>query len=119
MVRTTGTNVPPNAAEIRREYALAIARALRTELGNSARAAKTIMKWTGASERAAKYWLVGARAPNGSQLVLLAKNSDAVLHEFLNLSGRDLFKISIELEAAEAALARAGAVIRALRPDSR
>lgn len=115
MVRKTGTTVPPSAAEIRREYALAVSRALQRELGQSARAAKTIMRWTGASERAAKYWLAGSRAPNGSQLILLARNCDTVLHEFLRMSGRDLFTVSIELEAAETSLARATAILRALR----
>ncbi len=115
MVRKKGTSVPPAAAEIRREYARAVSYALQSELGQSARASKTIMRWTGASERAAKYWLSGSRAPSGSQLILLAKNSDTVLHEFLRMSGRDLFTVSIELEAAEAALARASAIVHALR----
>lgn len=115
MVRKSGTTVPPSAAESRREYSLAVSRALRDELGRSARAAKTIMQWTGASERAAKYWLAGSRAPSGPQLILLARNSNAVLHEFLRLSARDLFTVSIELDAAEASLARASAILRALR----
>jgi hypothetical protein len=117
MVQNKGTDVPMTAAEIRREYAPTISRALNFELGQSGRAAKTIMKWTGASERAAKYWLSGSRGPNGSQLILLVRNSEAVLQEFLRLAGRDLFKVSIELGAAEASLARATAIVRALRAD--
>lgn len=115
MVRKSGTTVPPNGAEFRREYMLAVARALQTELGQSARATKTIMRWTGASERAAKYWLSGSRAPSGPQLILLAKNSDSILHEFLRMANRDLFEVSIELEAAETALARASAIVHAMR----
>jgi len=117
MVRKSGTTVPPSAAESRREYSFAVSRALREELGRSARAAKTIMQWTGASERAAKYWLAGSRAPSGPQLILLAKNSDAVLHEFLRMAKRDLFEVSIELEAAETALARASAIVHAMRSN--
>lgn len=117
MVLKTGTIVPTTAAELRSEYARAVSRSLQKELGQSARAAKTIMRWTGASERAAKYWLAGLRAPSGSQLILLARNSDAILYEFLRMSGRDLFKISIELEAAETSLARASAILRALRAE--
>ena len=117
MVPIPGTIVPAANSEGRGDYAQAIARALRGELGQSARAAKTIMRWTGSSERAAKYWLQGSRGPSGWQLILLAKNSDAVLQEFLRMSGRDLFKVSIELEAAEASLARATAIMRALRTD--
>lgn len=118
MVQTMGTTVRATGSEIRLEYALAISRALREELGQSARAAKTIMRWTGVSERAAKYWLAGSRAPSGWQLILLARYSDAILHEFLRMTGRDLLKVSIELAAAEAALARATAIIRALRMES-
>ena len=117
MVRKSGTTVPPNGAEFRREYMLAVARALQTELGQSARAAKTIMRWTGASERAAKYWLAGSRAPSGPQLILLATNSDAILHEFLRMAKRDLFEVSIELEAAESALERASAIVHAIRAN--
>jgi hypothetical protein len=76
------------------------------------------MRWTGASERAAKYWLAGSRAPSGWQLILLARYSDAILHEFLGMAGRDLFKVAIELDAAEASLARATAILRALRMES-
>lgn len=115
MVRKSGTTVPPNGAEFRREYMLAVARALQTELGQSARATKTIMRWTGASERAAKYWLSGSRAPSGPQLILLAKNSDSILHEFLTMANRDLFAVSIELDAAETALARASAIVHGMR----
>ncbi|MBX4954736.1 hypothetical protein [Rhizobium lentis] len=118
MVQIMGTTVPGTANEIRVEYALAISRALQEELGQSARAAKTIMRWTGASERAAKYWLAGSRAPSGWQLILMARYSDAILHEFLRMTGRDLLKVSIELAAAEASLVRATAIIRALRIES-
>jgi hypothetical protein len=118
MVPITGTNVRAQGTDIRREYPRLISKALLGELGESARAAKTIMQWTGASERAAKYWLAGDRGPSGYQLILLARNSDAVLHEFLRLSGRNLLKISLELDAAEAAIARAATILRALRVES-
>lgn len=118
MVPISGTTVPTGNAEMRLRYMDSVSRALRQELGQSARATKTIMRWTGASERAAKYWLSGSRAPSGWELVMLAKNSDAVLHEFLHLCGRNLFEVSVELAAAEAALGRAVAIVHALRPDS-
>jgi hypothetical protein len=38
-------------------YAEAIAAALKEELGDTHRATKTVMRWTGAGERTAKNWL--------------------------------------------------------------
>ncbi|TIV19482.1 MAG: hypothetical protein E5V95_08350 [Mesorhizobium sp.] len=95
-------------------YAATIATALRSELGTSARATKTVMHWTGASGRAAKYWLSGGRGPDGWHLVLLAKNSDAVLHCLLKMAGRDEYELGVELGAAKSALLRAIATIDAL-----
>ena len=40
-----------------KDYAELIADALRQEHGNTHRAVKTIMHWTGASERSVKNWL--------------------------------------------------------------
>ncbi|MBW8299968.1 MAG: hypothetical protein K0M60_10230 [Hydrogenophaga sp.] len=119
MVPISGTHVPVPSNNMRQQYAASISKALNAELGQSARATKTIMRWTGASERAAKYWLAGSKAPSGWQLILLARNSDAVLHEFLQLCGRDLYEISLELNAAETSLARATAILQALRPRVR
>ena len=101
MVPKVGTDVPAG------KIAGAIAAALNRELGGSARAVKTIARWTGSSERAAKYWLAGARCPNGRQLILLARHSDAVLETFLHLADRDLFAIAMELNTAKSALSRA------------
>lgn len=111
-----GTTVPKSGAESGREYATLIAKALREELGTSAQAAKTVMHWTGASDRAAKYWLSGSRGPDGRNLILLAKNSDTVLHSMLKMAERDAYELTIELSAAKAALIRAIAVVDALRP---
>jgi hypothetical protein len=110
-----GTIVPQDSNRPGGIYAAAIAEALRSELGSSFRATKTVMRWTGASDRAAKYWLAGTRGPDGWHLILLARNSDAVLHTLLKLADRDLFELAIELNAAKAALGRAVAIIDALR----
>jgi hypothetical protein len=69
-------------------YAGQIAKALRTELGGSNRAIKTLMRWTQASERTAKCWLAGASGPSGEHLVALIRNSDAVLETVLELAQR-------------------------------
>jgi hypothetical protein len=78
-------------------YAGAIADALRTELGQSHRATKTLMRWTGASDRTAKNWLSGACGPSGDHLVTLAKESDAVLAALLGLAGRHQHMVGVEL----------------------
>lgn len=60
-VPKTGTIVPQKANVP--DYRAAIAAALREELGQTHRAIKTAMRWTGASERTVKYWIAGdARA---------------------------------------------------------
>lgn len=46
----------------------AIAAALRIELGSTHQAVKTLMHWTGASERAVKTWLAGSHGPGGEHL---------------------------------------------------
>ncbi len=69
-------------------FAAQIALALRRELGASRAAAKTVARWTGASERAAKNWLAGRYGPSGEHLVALARHSPGVLDLVLLLAGR-------------------------------
>src|SRR3546814_16509355 len=57
-------------------YAVMIAQALRGELGSSHRATKTLMRWTGASERTAKHWLAGHHGPGGGHLIALLRESE-------------------------------------------
>ena len=116
MVPNKGTGVHRPGKSPDDNYAVAIAAVLRDELGASARAAKTLARWTGASERAAKYWMSGTRGPDGWNLILLARNSDAVFHFVLRMAHRDAFEVSVELEAARLALFRAVAIIEALGP---
>jgi hypothetical protein len=117
MVPNKGTTVPgiSHRDSTNERYAAMISVALKTDLGTGSDAAKTIMRWTGASDRAAKYWLAGTRGPGGRHLVLLAKNSDEVLHLFLRMANRELFKLSVELNAARASLARAMELIDQLK----
>ncbi len=111
-----GTAVPQAEIDAASDYATMIAKALRAELGTSARATKTLMHWTGASDRAAKYWLSGARGPDGRHLVLLARHSESVLRALLRMAHREAYALAIELGAAQAALTRAMAVLDALKP---
>src|SRR5437879_7953225 len=69
-------------------YAQAIAEALTTEVRGSNRAIKTVMRWTGASERTVKGWLSGTSGPNGEHLIALLQNSDTLLEQVLRLAGR-------------------------------
>lgn len=66
----------------------AIAAALHVELGDTHRAVKTAMRWTGASERTVKNWLSGEYGPNGEHLVQLLRNSECVLQAILLLADR-------------------------------
>ena len=61
-----------------KDYAELIADALRQEHGNTHRAVKTIMHWTGASERSVKNWLSGEFGPSGYFLIRLCVKSPAV-----------------------------------------
>lgn len=70
------------------EFAQVIASALKVEFGSTRHGAKTIMKWTGTSHRTAKNWLSGSHAPSGVHLVLLARESNAVLKALLMLAER-------------------------------
>jgi hypothetical protein len=70
-------------------YQSAIAAALSIELGNSHRAVKTVMRWTGANERTVKNWFAGRRGPRGEHLLSLIQHSSAVLEAVLRLAGRE------------------------------
>jgi hypothetical protein len=65
-----------------------IADALRAELGSTRPAVKTVMRWTGASERTVKNWLVGTHGPSGDHFVALVRHSDEVLKTLLIMAGR-------------------------------
>lgn len=86
------------------DYATAIAGALRQDLGATHQAVKTVMRWTGASERAVKYWFAGVGGPSGEHLIALARHSDAVLRVFLQLAGRQRYEAAFGLIQARNAL---------------
>jgi membrane protein required for beta-lactamase induction len=90
-----------------------IAAALQSELGRTHQAVKTVMIWTGASERTVKHWLAGTYGPNGQHLVDLARHSNAVLAYFLTASGRRTLTPAVDLLILRAKLADLVAVIDA------
>src|SRR6516165_10567209 len=82
----------PNSVRSRcngESYAKAIGTALRSELGTSHQATKTVMRWTGANERTVKNWFSGRRGPRGEHLLSLVRHSSAVLEAVLRLAGRE------------------------------
>lgn len=95
-------------------YAPAIAEALSSELRGSNRAIKTVMRWTGASERTVKGWLSGTSGPNGEHLISLLQNSDALLERVLGLAGRGSLIEGRRLESLKNTMAQAVATVEAL-----
>lgn len=96
MFPKTGKNLPASI-QGSNAYAEAIAEALRTELGATHRATKTLMRWTGVSERTAKNWLSGRCAPRGHHLIQLTRESDIVLATVLALAGRNHHMVGARL----------------------
>jgi hypothetical protein len=78
-------------------YPAAVAHALQRQLGGTHQAVKTVMRWTGASERTVKNWFAGSTGPSGQHLVALARHSDEVLAMFLALAGRQRTSVAIKL----------------------
>ncbi len=82
-----------------KEFGQIVARALKSELGATHQATKTVMGWTGASERTVKHWFAGTHGPSGQHLVALACYSDIVLTQFLNAANRNSFVVGIQLNS--------------------
>lgn len=80
--------------------------ALRNELGETRRTIKTIMRWTGASERTVKNWLSATHGPSGEHLVKLARHSDEVFELVLLLSERRPVVTTVSLMRLRAHLAQ-------------
>ena len=78
-----------------------IGEALRAELGGTHRAIKTVMRWTGASERSVKHWFAGTHVPSGQHLVAVARHSDVVFARFLVAANRDNHLVGVELSAVK------------------
>lgn len=113
MFPKNGNKLPPKP-DGDAAYARAISKALVSEVGASRLAAKTVMLWTGASDRSAR--LNGDYGPGGWHLILLARNSDAVTKTVLQLAGRNSVDLALEMTAVRAALVRATAIVDALGP---
>lgn len=109
-----GKELPISRRQRSSAYALEIAKALRTELGGSNRAIKTLMRWTHASERTAKCWLAGTSGPSGEHLLVLIRNSDAVMERVMALAGRKSRLERRHLEPLKTSMANALLAINAI-----
>ena len=107
MGQMSGTLVPNSDGA----FVSLVSAALRHDLGSSARASKSIMKWTGASERSARNWLLGDKAPNGRHLVMLARHSPSIWQLILTMAEKPTVAIADDVVLAETALRRAIAIL--------
>lgn len=80
-----------------KDFGRTVAVALKSELGTTHQAIKTVMRWTGASERTVKHWFAGTHGPSGQHLVALAGHSDAVFTRFLQAANRHSSLVSVQL----------------------
>lgn len=123
MVPKSGTYVPNSCFGLSEaQFACEIASALRSELGGSHRATKTVMSWANVSNRTARKWLSGDGCPSGLHLVHLSARSQPVLMTVLRLAGQEQVALAVSLEAAEQKLEDALAAVRELRsslPETR
>lgn len=102
MFPKTGNELPRTG---RGGYEQTIAMALRSELGTTHQAVKTLMRWTGASERTVKHWLAGTHGPSGPHLIALAQHSDAVLTYILVAADRPAVAVGMRWTAVRGMLA--------------
>lgn len=120
MVPKSGSRLPKSLFALSDvEFAGAIGDALQSELGGSHRAAKTVMAWTGVSNRTARAWLNGQTCPSGLHLLVLAGHCRAVMGMVLNLTGHDQIAVVLDVDAIESALETSLAALRNLKAERR
>ena len=120
MVSKTGSRLRKSArVSSDQELADQIGNALRKELGGSRRATKTIMRWTGVSDKTARSWLFGNSSPNGFHMIALAGNSELVMKIVLERTGYSSLSVGLELVAIEQRLEVALNLVRELIDRSR
>ncbi|WP_147391963.1 MULTISPECIES: hypothetical protein [Paracoccus] len=116
MLPNSGRKLPKmQRAPTEAEYIVQISNALRGELGGTGMAVKTIMRWTGVSDRSARTWMNGSGSPSGYHLLRLARECDAVFEVLLDFTDHPEARLGFDLHAAEVAIARAMGAFEALR----
>ena len=116
MVPISGSKLR-NAALDLSDAALArlVGAALRTELGGTRQATKTVMRWTHVSDHTARSWLNGQTSPSSLHLLELAAQSNTVMTVILRATGHSGLELAHELAAVEDVLEATLARVRALR----
>lgn len=116
MLPESGRKLPTSKKRLSsQDLAEQVGLALRTELGASRRATKTVMEWAGVCDRAARTWIQGEGGLSGAHLLLLARQSDAVWLVIMNLVARPEAALGFDVHGVEVALARALGSIEALK----
>lgn len=82
-------------------FAVAIARALEDEFGDTPSKVKIVARLTGANEKTVKNWFCARNGPNGESLVELMRHSRVILQLILSMAGHEDL-----LEAMKIAMAR-------------
>ncbi|HEV7340167.1 MAG TPA: hypothetical protein VGN68_00895 [Sphingopyxis sp.] len=118
MVPKSGSQLPNSRFILSEsEFAREIGEALREELGASRLATKTVMRWTGVSDKAARSWLQGRASPSGLHLIALAARSEPVMTTVLRLTGHGNLEIGMRLRSIEAELLRMLAIVQYSKTD--
>lgn len=99
------------------DYAAVVAAALRSQLGNTHQAIKTVGKWTNVDERTIKNWFAGTNGPSGRHLIALLRHSDGVLEACLLLAGRDGVLAHSKFAAAHQKLRELLAILDSAAPS--
>jgi hypothetical protein len=85
----SGRSVPGSSAvDPTAAFTEVVAGALRREFGGTAASVKSVVRLTGANERAVKNWFAAKNGPSGENLMRLMRQSDEVLEAVLLLAGR-------------------------------
>lgn len=116
MLPESGRKLPKSLPPLtRRILADRVGLALRTELGSSHRATKTVMGWAEVCDRSARTWVHGDGGLSGVHLLMLARQSDAVWTVVVELVARPEIALGFDIHGVEVALARALGSIETLK----
>lgn len=116
MLPESGRKVPDYIQQLTSvQFAERVGAALRSELGASRRATKTVMGWASVCDRTARTWINGGGGVSGLHLLCLARQSDAVWELVAEISCRHEAAIGFEVHAVEVALSKALGAIELLK----
>lgn len=94
-----------------------IGAALRSQLGGTRQAAKTVMRWTHVSDHTARSWINGQTSPSSLHLLEMATQSEPIMAVILRLTGHPSLELMLDLAAVEYALEKTLKRVRSLRGE--